>query len=188
MFGGLHIEQCLLVTHGQFNEESGLREILKTCSLATIGASAVVDVNQIKRACYCAQVTLCSLYQKLVDPVKANGSTLDPWKWLEEKSLSSSMAHYWSLVINLHIEILVFVPSIRGNFPLFVQSLRNLLKWVFALDHTNYAKWLTIHVFNLISIPTTHPDVYQQMLKGFFSFAKTSFFTNGIRLSPSAEQ
>ena len=33
MLGGLHIEQCLLVTHGQFTEGSGLREILETCSL-----------------------------------------------------------------------------------------------------------------------------------------------------------
>ena len=59
------------------------------------------------------------------------------------------------------------------NFPLYVQPLRNLLKCFFALDHTNYARWLTSHVFDLISLPTTHPDVYQQMLKGFFSFAKT---------------
>ena len=95
MFGGLHIE------HGQFIEGSGLREILEACSLATIGVSAAVDVNQIKRPRYCVQVTLCSLYQKLVDAVKADGSTLDPWEWLEEKSLSSSVAHYWSLVINL---------------------------------------------------------------------------------------
>ena len=72
------------------------------------------------------------------------------------------------------MEILVFVRSIReGNFHLRVQSLRNLLKWFFALDHTNYVRWLTIHVFDLISLPTTHPNVYQQMLKGFFSFAKT---------------
>ena len=42
----------------------------------------------------------------------------------------------------------------------------------FALDHTNYARWLTILVFDLIPLPTTHPDVYQQMLKGLFSFAK----------------
>ena len=48
MFRGLHIEQCLLVTHGQFIERSDLREILKTCSLATIGIGAVVDVNQIE--------------------------------------------------------------------------------------------------------------------------------------------
>ena len=84
------------------------------------------------------------------------------------------MAHYWRLEINLQNEILVFLRSIReGNFHLYVQSLRNLLKCFFALDHTNYARWLTIHVFDLIPLPITHPDVYQQMLKGFFSFAKT---------------
>ena len=48
MFGYLHIEQCLLAVHGQLVDGSGLKEILETCSLATIGVSAVVDVNQIK--------------------------------------------------------------------------------------------------------------------------------------------
>ena len=48
MFGDLHIGQCLLVVHGQLVDGSGLKEILETCSLATIGVSAVVDVNQIK--------------------------------------------------------------------------------------------------------------------------------------------
>ena len=62
MFGGLHIEQCVLVTHGQLIEGSGLREILEARSLATIGVGAVFDINQMKRACHCMQVTLCSLY------------------------------------------------------------------------------------------------------------------------------
>ena len=93
--------------------------------------------------------------------------------WLEEKSLSSSIAHYWSLLINLQIEILVFVCSIReGNLHLHVQSLRNLLKCFFELDHINYARWLTIHVFDLIPLPITHSDVYRQTLKGFFIFVK----------------
>ena len=91
MFRGLHIEQCLLFTHGQFIEGSILREILEVYSLATIGVGAVVDFNQIKRARYYVQVTLCCLYRILVDAVRTDGSTLDLWKWLEEKSLSSSM-------------------------------------------------------------------------------------------------
>ena len=66
-------KQCLLVIYGQFIEESGLREILGASSLATIGVGTVVDVNQIKRAGYCVQVTLCFLYLKLVDVVKADG-------------------------------------------------------------------------------------------------------------------
>ena len=169
IFGGLHIEQWLLVIYRQFIEESGLREILEASSSATIGVGAVVDVNQIKRTGYCVQVTRCSLYLKLVDAVKANGSTLDPWKRLEDKSVSSSMAHSWSLIINLQIEIFVFVRSIReGDFHLYVSSLRNLLKWFFTLDHTNNARWLIIYVFDLISLRTTHSNVYQQMLKGFF--------------------
>ena len=107
------------------------------------------------------------------------------WK----KLLSSSMAHYWSLIINLQIEILVFVRSIReGDIHLYVQSLRNLLKWFFTLDHTNYARWLTIHVFDLISLPTTHPNVYQQMLKGFFSFAKTKRTFSRMALNQVHEQ
>ena len=53
----------------------------------------MVDVNQIKRTRYCVQVTLCSLYQELVDTVKADGSTLDPWKWLEEKSCDNKFGN-----------------------------------------------------------------------------------------------
>ena len=174
MFGGLHIEQCLLVTHGQLLENSGLKEILEACSLATIGVGAVVDVNQIKRARYCLEVVLCALYRKLADAVRKEGSDLEPLHWLKERSSSSEMCHYLSLVINLEIDILVFIRSIReGNFCLYVQSLRSLLKWFFALDHYNYSRWLTVHVFDLISLPTTFPDLYQQMLKGSFSFAKT---------------
>ena len=44
---------------------------------------------------------------------------------------------------------------------------------VFCVRPYNFARWLTIHVFDFISLPTTHPDVCQQMLKGFFSLAKT---------------
>ena len=178
-----------MVTHEQFINGSGLRELLQTCSLPTIGLGVVVDVNQIKRTRYCVQFTFCSLYRKLVDAVKADGSTLEPWKWLEEILLSSSMAHYWSLVINLQIEILVFVRSIREvNFLLYVRILRNLLKCFFALDHTNYARWLTIHVFDLIFLTTTHPDIYQQMFKGFFNFAKAKRPFSRMTLDQDHEQ
>ena len=80
-FGGLHIQKCLLVTHGQFINGSGLREILETCSLATTGVGTVICVNQISRARYRVQVT-CFLCRKLVDAVKVDGSALDLSKWL----------------------------------------------------------------------------------------------------------
>ena len=76
--------------------------------------------------------------------------------------------------MELQREILVFVHSIReGNFHLYVQSLRKLRKWFFVLDHFNYARWLTVRVIDLLSLPIKHPHVYQQMVKGSFSFAKS---------------
>ena len=74
IFGGRHIEQCILVVHGQLVAGSGLKEILETYSLATIGASAVVGINQIKRRLYCVQVVLCLLYRKLVEDAKTVNS------------------------------------------------------------------------------------------------------------------
>ena len=174
MFGGLHIEQCLLVVHGQLIDNSGLKEILETCSLATIGVGAVVDVNQIKRARYCIQVALCSLYRKLGEAAENDNSLVDPYEWLSQKAKSSTMCYYWKMVIDLEVEILIFVRSIReGNFPLYVQSLRSLVKCFFSFDHYNYSRWITVHVFDLISLPITHPDVYHQMVQGSFSFAKS---------------
>ena len=70
IFGGRHIEQCILVVHDQLVAGSGLKEIFETYSLATIGASAVVDINQIKRRLYCVQVVLCLQYRKLVEAAK----------------------------------------------------------------------------------------------------------------------
>ena len=62
LMGALHIEQPLLVIHGQLISGYGLIEILHQHKFTTIGLSAVVDVNNIKRARYCVQITLCTLF------------------------------------------------------------------------------------------------------------------------------
>ena len=49
LFGGLHIELSLLVVLAQLIDGSGLLEILNLQKLSTIGVSAVVDVNSIKK-------------------------------------------------------------------------------------------------------------------------------------------
>ena len=45
VFGQLHIEQCILVIHGQLIKGSGLLEILTENKFSMIGLSAVVDVK-----------------------------------------------------------------------------------------------------------------------------------------------
>ena len=45
VFGQFHIEQCILVIHGQLIKGSGLLEILTENKFSMIGLSAVVDVK-----------------------------------------------------------------------------------------------------------------------------------------------
>ena len=62
MFGGLHIEQCLLRVHSQLIENNNSNKIFEICSLAATGVEAVIDINYIKRARYCSKATLWALH------------------------------------------------------------------------------------------------------------------------------
>ena len=49
---------------------------------------------------------------------------------------------------------LIFIRSHReGNFHLYVESLKALVPWFFALDHHNYARWIPIHIRDMESLP-----------------------------------
>ena len=73
------IEPCLLVIHGQMIKGLGLLEILTENKFSMIGLSAVVDVNNIKRARYTLQITLCSLFNQLHEAMPNNLTDLSPY-------------------------------------------------------------------------------------------------------------
>ena len=66
LLGDLHIEQSLLVMHGELIKGSGLDTIMQHANLSTIGtAAAIVDANHIKRSRYCSQVSVVTIYKLL---------------------------------------------------------------------------------------------------------------------------
>ena len=84
LFRQLHIEQCLLVIHGQMIKGSGLLEILTENKFSMIGLSAASDVNNIKRARYTLQITLCSRFNQLREAMPNNLTDLSPYDWLSQ--------------------------------------------------------------------------------------------------------
>ena len=81
------------------------------------------------------------------------------------------MIFYWKTILELELTILVFIRSIReSNFSLSVISLRSLMKWYFSMDHYNYASWLSVHLFDLVQLQYTLPDVDEHFNKGHFTF------------------
>ena len=175
LFGQLHIEQCILVIHGQLIEGSGLLEILTENRFSMIGLSAVVDVNNIKRARYTLQITLCSLFKLLRDAMPDDIRELSPYDWLSQRSKESTSFLYWKLVIELEMLILMYVRSLReGNFKLHLEVLYLLLSWFFSFNHVHYARWLTVHWFDLYHLESKFPDLFEQFSNGNFSFQKSN--------------
>ena len=54
------------------------------------------------------------------------------------------------------------------NFKSFVKILISLVKWFFIFDHYNYARWLSTHIQDLLSLPITCPQLYQEFEKKKF--------------------
>ena len=188
LFGQLHIEQCSLVIHGQMIKGSGLLEILTEHKFSMIRLSAVVDVNNIKRARYTLQITLCSLFNQLREAMPSNLTDLSPCHWLSQKSKDSTFL-YWKCVIDLQVLILLYVGSIwEGNFKLHVEVLFKLLIWFFIFDHCHYARWLTIQWLDLYTIESKFPDMYNYFSSGNFSFQKSNREFSRIGLDQIHEQ
>ena len=40
------------------------------------------------------------------------------------------------------------------------------MKWFFTFDQYNYARWITVHIQDLLTLPVTCPQVYQEFIEG----------------------
>ena len=65
--------------------------------------------------------------------------------WRQKMIEDSPTFQFWDTVLRMEIMGLIFVRAHReANFPLYVESLRSLIPWFFALDHHHYARWAPV--------------------------------------------
>ena len=58
---------------------------------------------------------------------------------------------------------------------------------MFALDQTNYARWLSVHIRDMCELPAQHPDVFQRFCNGSFVVHKTEKVFSSIALDQAHE-
>lgn len=69
----------------------------------------------------------------------------------------------------------VFVQSIQvRDFQLYVQALTKPAHWFFALDHFNYARWISVHLRDIMILSRLHPLIFAEFHKGHFTDEKAS--------------
>ena len=96
---------------------------------------------------------------------------------------------YWAIVLELELLLMTYVRSLRtGDFLLYIQVLGKLVPWAFALNRHNYARWLPVHVRDIITLKEKHLTVLQQFLKRHFVVQKSNRRFSMMALDQNHEQ
>ena len=174
MMGGLHIEMALQGAMGKILAGSGWDKVLATSDVLTSGrASSALSDSHVKRTRYAHQVSLAALHLLKLEAYDNYINEFGPSEpfdiWDARMSSNAATYQYWDQVYALELLACRFVRAQReGDFHLYIQVLDEMCKWFFVLDRTNYARWLPIHIKDMVELPVKHPDVYEQFIKGNF--------------------
>ena len=81
-----------------------------------------------------------------------DGVSFETWK--HQMIQQSPTLQYWDIILQFETLVLIFVGAHRiRDFTLYVESLEALVPWFFALDRTNYARWIPIHIRDMKALP-----------------------------------
>lgn len=195
MMGALHIEDKMHQMIGKLLRDSGWSNILTQAQVLTSGrAQSVLDEHHIKRTRYAHQVSVMGLYllrqrsySNYSSSVQGPAESLE--MWAARCRTDNPMFMFWSTVMDLELLMCRFIRSLReGDFLLYIQVCDELCSWFHVMDHTNYARWLPVHVRDMVQLPHKHPQLYTEFLKGNFVVQKSDHKYSLIGKDQSHEQ
>ena len=77
---------------------------------------------------------------------------------------------FWLSFLEM-VEILLntIYATRAGKWILLLESYRDMIPYIFAYDHLNYAKYLTTLLPELTNLENSHPEIYEEFMNGNFS-------------------
>ncbi len=69
-----------------------------------------------------------------------------------------------------------------------MDSLQELAAWFFAMNHTHYARWLPVHLRDMIGLVQKHPDIADKFNAGHFTAKKTTHHFSAMATDQAHEQ
>ena len=190
MLGSLHIEMVFLSCLGDWLEGSGWLTALSNAGVTGPGNDSLCTGHSVAKSKYAHQVTVKVLYALMKNAYQDSSSELGFEDWRAQMESSSPLFQYWSIVLRMEQVYLLFMRSIRtASFDLYVYSLEKLLPWIFALDHHHYARWLSVHHYDMQMLQTTNPDIYEEFkVNGNFTVKRTKNPGSAMGLDQRHEQ
>ena len=197
LFGGLHIEMAAFKTIGNLLDSSGWVGALVQANVASPGtADSFLRVTHVTRTRRAHQITASSLYLLLQKAFTGYCNGLEEEHnrpsmedWCSSRAELYPQFKFWYLVLQLELSVLVFVRAIReADFKLYVDALTKIVPLFFALDHPNYARWIPVHLRDMVALKNVQPKVYSEFLKGKFVLKKTARKFSAIAIDQGHEQ
>ena len=72
---------------------------------------------------------------------------------------------------------------------MYVESLTQIVScFFFALDHTHYSRWLSVHIRDMMMLSEKHPSVFAEFEAGNFVINKTGHKFSAIAIDQCREQ
>ncbi len=117
---------------------------LTQANIASSGtADSFISASHVTKTWHAHQVTAgslhCLIHQAYAEQCPATEAYDTPGfdEWCAQQSKRSVHFDYWLKVLSLEIMLLVYVKSLReGNFDLYVQSLAQIVPWMFKTTPT----------------------------------------------------
>ena len=136
------------------------------------------------------QVTASSLfilqkraYRKYVESVKEGEEADSSSTWRSKNETTIPQFKYWNITLQFKLLLLTLVRSLReSSFTLYTEALVGIGTWMFALDRTNNARWLPVHIRDMLALQSKHPEIYREFQSGTFTVQKTANAFSAIPL------
>lgn len=179
---------------GDLLESSGWTGALEQAGVATAGtADSFLKASHVTRTRRAHQITASTLYillHKAYNQYTENATNvLSLDDWVTEMVATCPHFHFWNLILHLELTVMHFIRAIReGDFQLYIETLTSIVPWFFSLDHTHYARWIPIHLRDMISLQDCHFNVNEAFMRGKFTVKKTRHAFSVIAIDQAHEQ
>ena len=172
MFDGLHIEMAAFRSLGTLLQNSGRTGTLVEARVASSGsADSFLSASSVTKTRHIHEVTACCLYMLQKEAYyyysAEENRVLDFDSWCETQRKESPHFQFWELVLSMELVAFSLVRSFReAYFSMYCQALSALIPFFFDNNNVNYARWLPIHLRDMVSFEQTHPAVFRECKLG----------------------
>ena len=164
----------------------------------TGGSWVIPFANHVTRTRCAHQVTAASLHilmNKAYNEYQAKSreneqeNMFSKEEWKDEMAKKSPQFQNWSSLLTLEVICLRLIRAFqKGGFPTYIDALRAILPWMFVMDHSNYASWLSVHYRDMYVLPFTHQGTYRYFSQGYFAVHKITELFSVIAFDHAHEQ